>query len=115
MQEHILEKHPDAPLRVYTVWLPMLATDARSEWDPGVLADERVTHYWDGERIAGTWLADHDVGGGGFAGIVWDAFFVFGPEAGWGTEPGPLLGAGAPVIDDTEELEDTLLPLLEPA
>jgi hypothetical protein len=113
VQEHILDEHPDAELRVYTVWLPMLATDARAEWDSSVLADERVTHFWDGDRLVGTWLAERDVGGSGFAGIVWDAFFVFGPEAAWGAEPGPLRGAGAPVVNDTAELEKALLPLLE--
>jgi hypothetical protein len=95
--------------------MPMLATDARSEWSPQVLADERVTHFWDEERILGTWLAERGLGGTSFSGVVWDAFLVFGPEAGWGTEPGPLRGEGAPVIDDTAELEEALLPLLEPA
>lgn len=112
MQEQILEKYPDATLRVYTVWLPMLATDAREEWDPALLADDRVSHWWDEERVAGKWLADHDVGGLGYAGIVWDAFFVFGPEAGWGSEPGPLVAAGAPVIEDTTTLGNALRPLL---
>jgi hypothetical protein len=112
VRQNILEAHPDADLVVYTVWMPMLTTDAREEWDASELPDDRVTHFWDGDRVLGTWLAERDVGGSGFAGVVWDAFFVFGPEAGWGTEPGPLLGAGAPVIDDTDELDKVLLPLL---
>lgn len=107
-----LAQHPSADLHVFAVWLPMLATDARSEWDESVLADERVTHYWDGERIAGTWLAERDVGELGASGIVWDAFIVFGPEAGWGSEPGPVRRAGAPVIDHAAELREALLPLL---
>lgn len=112
MQENILDKYPDTSLRVYTVWLPMLATDAREEWDPGVLADERVAHFWDEERVVGTSLADQGVGDLGYSGIVWDAFLVFGPEAAWGSEPGPLVAAGAPVVDATADLEKALVPLL---
>jgi hypothetical protein len=113
VREQILDRNPSASLHVYVVWLPMLAPDARSEWDSSVLPDERVTHFWDGERIAGIWLAQRDVGGLGYSGVVWDAFFVFGPEASWGDEPGPLLASGAPVIDHSAELGDALLPLLE--
>lgn len=112
MQEHILDQYPDASLRVFTVWLPMLATDAREEWDPSALADERVSHFWDEERVVGQSLADQSVGDLGSSGIVWDAYFVFGPEAGWGSAPGPLLAAGAPVIDATADLEKALVPLL---
>jgi hypothetical protein len=108
-----LEQHPSARLHVFAIWLPMLATDARSEWDEGVLADGRVTHYWDGERIAGTWLAERNVGDLGASGIVWDAFLVFGAEAAWGTEPGPLRRAGAPVIEHAARLRAALLPLLD--
>jgi hypothetical protein len=113
VQEQILDRNPSTPLRVYAVWLPMLAPDARSEWDSRALADRRVTHFWDGERLAGTWLADRDLGGLGYAGIVWDAFFVFGPEASWGDEPGPLHASGAPVIARSRHLADSLQPLLE--
>jgi hypothetical protein len=112
VRQNILASHPSADLRVYTVWLPMLVTDARSEWRRSALPDERVRHFWDGERVVGRWLADEDLGGLGSAGVVWDAFFVFGPDATWDDVPRPLLASGAPVIDDTASLEAALSPLL---
>jgi hypothetical protein len=112
VQEQILEKHPSAKLQVYAIWLPMLPTDARSEWDESLLADPRVTHFWDDERVAGLWLADIDLGGLGYSGIVWDAYFLFGRDASWDTKPGPLLGSGSPVIGSSDQLERQVRPLL---
>jgi hypothetical protein len=113
VRENILARHPDAALSVYTVWLPMLATDARSEWPAGALPDPRVRHFWDGERVVGRWLADRNVGGLGSAGVVWDAYFVFGPQAAWDDVPAPLLAAGSPIDGDTSALAAALGPLLQ--
>ena len=41
---------------VYAVWLNQRVTDARDEIDESILADPRVTQYWDGEGITGTLL-----------------------------------------------------------
>jgi hypothetical protein len=112
VRQNILEQHRSADLRVYTVWLPMLVTDSREEWRRSALPDARVRHYWDGERVVGQWLADKDVGGLGSSGVVWDAFFVFGPGATWDDVPAPLLASGTPVIGDTAGLERALAPFL---
>jgi hypothetical protein len=93
---------------VYAVWLPMLATDSRRRWSASNLPGASVSQYWDGDRAVGTWLADHDVGGLGFAGVVWDAFFLFGPNAHWIGEPAPLLASGSPVVSETGSLERAL-------
>ena len=56
MQENVLEKHPEADLRVYVGWLPMLPTDARF----GVaelMVDDRVRHFWDGDQLLGSYFA----------------------------------------------------------
>jgi hypothetical protein len=91
----------------------MLATDERSKVETGLLDDPRVRHYWDGERVAGRWLAEAGVGGGeSFAGVVWDAFYVFGPDAVWNEKPAPVAAFGAPVISGAGELERALRPLL---
>jgi len=90
----------------------MLGPDARSAVDPGLLGDRRVRHFWDGERTVGRWLAEAGVGDPGF-GIVWDAYYVFGPDAVWNDTPAPLLGFGSPVISNTSALERELGPLLE--
>jgi hypothetical protein len=92
--------------------MPMLATDARSEWNESLLDDPRVQHFWDEERVAGLWLAERNVSEEGFAGVVWDAYLLFGPRASWESEPAPLAGAGAPVVDKADQLEEQLGTLI---
>ena len=90
----------------------MLGPDARSEVDTELLADPRVTQLWDGERVVGRWLADAGVGERSYSGVVWDAYYLFGPDAEWNERPGPLAGFGAPVISDSAALEREVAPLL---
>jgi hypothetical protein len=112
VQQHILEQNRSAKLRVYVIWMPMLVTDARSEVDESLISDPRVRHFWDGDRAAGTFFAQTDLGGLGSSGLVWDAFYIFGPHADWDAEPAELGGSGSPVITSTGELEAGLKPLL---
>jgi hypothetical protein len=90
----------------------MLGPDARGEVDTGLARDPRVTHFWDEKRVAGRWLADAAVGGESYGGVVWDAFYVFGPKATWNERPTPVAGFGAPVIAETSTLKHTLARLL---
>jgi len=64
----------------------------------------RVTQYWDGGGITGTYFADTDLGGLGFSGFVYDVYYVFGPAAAWADAPGPLAASGGPVLFRGEEL-----------
>lgn len=112
VRDNILERRPNAKLAVYVVWLPMLDTDSRGEVDTDLIADPRVRQLWDGERVVGRWLADARVGGAGPSGIVWDAYYLFGPDAEWNERPAPVAGFGAPVISSTGDLERQLAPLL---
>ncbi|HUH15562.1 MAG TPA: hypothetical protein VML35_06735 [Gaiellaceae bacterium] len=91
-------------MRFYVVWLNQRSTDARHTIDASTLADPRVSQWWDGEAVIGRWLADVDLGGLGYSGIVYDTYYVFGPEAAWADVPGPLAGSGVPVISRGEEL-----------
>jgi hypothetical protein len=91
----------------------MLSTDARSEWEESAMPDPRVTHFWDGDRTVGRWLAEQDAGGLGSAGVVWDAYFLYGPDAAWDDVPRPLLASGAPVVYETDALASALEPLLQ--
>ena len=104
MRENILDAEPSQKLRVYAVWLNQRSTDAREEIDASILADKRVTQYWDGDGITGTYFAETDLGGLGFSGFVYDVYYVFGPEAAWADEPGPLAASGGPVLFRGEEL-----------
>ena len=79
-------------------------TDERDEIDESILEDPRVTQYWDGEGITGTYFAETDVGGLGYSGFVYDVFYVFGPDATWDREPAPLRDAGAPVLFEGDKL-----------
>jgi len=109
VQEEILANNPSADLRVYAVWFSMLPGDARSAWEDGVLADPRVVEFWDEERIVGEWFAGQVEG---YHGIVWDAYYLYGPEARWDSAPSPLIGSGVPVYHVREALEAQILPLL---
>jgi len=42
VQREILEKNPNAKLKVYAVWFNMLASDDRSRWPQGLFSDPRV-------------------------------------------------------------------------
>jgi hypothetical protein len=95
------------------VWLPVLATDSRSEIETALLGDARVRQFWDGDRVVGRWLAEAGVAAPPSSGIVWDAYFLFGPEAAWNERPAPLAGYGEPVISSTGALERELVPLLD--
>lgn len=101
-----------AAVHVYAVWLPVLATDDRVEWDDRILTDLRVTHLWDETQASGRWFATHGYGGG--LAVQWDALFGYGPGARWGSEdtPSELRGWGRPIVAHADALADALRPLL---
>jgi hypothetical protein len=104
VRENILDAEASDQVRFYVVWLNQRSTDARDEIDEPILADPRVTQYWDEEAVIGTFLADVDLARLGYSGIVYDTYFVFGPDASWEKQPGPVKGAGVPVISYGSEL-----------
>jgi hypothetical protein len=109
VQSQILSAHPDAKLKVYAIWVNKLFGDARDRWDAAGLTDERVTHLWDGDDVSGGWLANNvDAYGSG----DWDTYLLFGPDATWDDQPGPLLGSGSPVDAELDRLESAIGPLL---
>lgn len=79
-------------------------SDNRGSVDATILGDTRVTQYWDGEGVTGKAFAADDLGGLGQAGFVYDVYYVFGPDAAWGDLPGPVAGAGRPVVERTDSL-----------
>ena len=104
MRENILDKETSKTFRLYVVWLNQRSTDARDEIDEETLADPRVTQYWDGEGITGTYFAQNDLGGLGYSGFVYDVYYVFGADATWADEPAPLAGSGGPVLYEGADL-----------
>lgn len=112
MQKEILEKYPSRKVRVYAVWFSMLPTDARAgwRWTSRVITDPRVEHFWDGKKVVGRWLAENGDSPG--SGVIWDAYFLYGPDAQWEQKPEPLTSWGGPILDEYDELQKNVVPLL---
>jgi hypothetical protein len=108
VQDQILERYPDADLRVYVVWLPVLPLDSRFDV-ADVIVDPRASHFWDNEQVVSHHLSTAFGSGGG---VVWDAFFAFGPDATWGDRPPEPIASGAPVVTEVAALESALEPYL---
>ena len=110
MQKFLLSQNPSTELQVYAVWLPILANDAREEWDGNTMPDPRVKHFWDGEKQIGEWFAEEIEG---YRGVSWDVYYLYGPEATWETVPSPLATSGGTIIGERKALEMRLRSLLE--
>ena len=108
MQEQVLERYPDADLRVYVVWLPVLPLDERFAV-ADVMVDARASHFWDNDQLVSDDLAQAF---GSEGQLVWDAFFAFGPAAGWEERPPAPLATGAPVVEEVGMLRTALQPYL---
>ena len=55
-----MDEHPEADLRVYAVWFNMIFGDDENQWDDSLLTDERVTEFWDEDRLLGLWFAEQE-------------------------------------------------------
>jgi hypothetical protein len=109
VQSDVLKTHPTARLRVYAIWTNKLFGDARNRWDAAGLTDPRVVHLWDAGDASGDWLVDHV---SGYQGGDWDTYLLFGPDATWTSQPGPLRGSGGPVAEQIDALRQAVSPLL---
>ena len=112
MQKEILENNNSANLRVYVIWFSMIPSDSRSSWNwtGGVLDDSRVVHFWDDKKKVGRYFAGKDPETND-PDVVWDAFYVYGPDAQWLLKPEPLLVTGSTVIDEFDGLQKALATL----
>ena len=116
MQSDLLSKHPAADLKVYAVWFNMIWSDARGQWSADILTDRRVTHHWDERKTVGQWYAQNVTRGGtaGSHAVVWDAYFLYGPEAVWQSDhPPAALRWGSPIVTARDELQQGLTDLLK--
>ena len=106
----MLQPNPDLKIQVYTVWFSMLPTD-----NPGALpdakelmADPRVTHYWDSRRTVGTrykhWVPSTVRGP-----IEWDAFYLYPADAVWTGEAPPMqLASGRTILETRRSLAEAI-------
>ena len=101
MRSDILRRYPASSVRVYVVWFDMLAGDSRQLVDTRVLNDPRVTNFYDPKKTVGRWFSQHLDRDNG---IVWDAYYLYGSDAAWTAEPGPLVSSGGTVIASSGDL-----------
>ena len=119
MQKEILEPRANSDLRVYAVWFNMVEGDAREHWRADLLPDRRVAHFWDEERVIGTWfaprtqseemesaLAPNSTGLG--QAVLWDSYLVFGPESRWDEGPGGIRRWGRTILRTQGQLRDAV-------
>lgn len=121
MQEALLEPNPQASLRVYAVWYNMFPGDSRDRWRAELLADSRVTHYWDEQRAVGTlyfqnltqfWerrapetAPPQDL-------ILWDAYLLYTPDEQWSDRLPDVVSWGATILLTQDRLTRDLQNLL---
>lgn len=43
---------------------------------------------------------------------VWDVYYLYGPDAEWTDDPGPLISSGGTIIGRSSELQKAITPLL---
>lgn len=104
MQSQILRQYPDADLRIFVVWLPVMPLDARFNV-ADVMVDRRARHFWDnGQRVSHELAAAYGSPGQ----LVWDAFFLFGPGEHWNHGPPRPLAEGSPVVENMATLNSAL-------
>jgi len=105
----LLAPDPSASLRIYAVWLPVLAGDERASRNGTYMPDARVIHYWDGDRAVGQWFSTQIDGN---ASVAWDTYYLYGPQAVWSTVPSPLADSGRTIYSERETLEMQVRALL---
>ena len=108
VQSKILLAHPYARLRVSAIWVNKLFGDAQPLGRRRAHRPQ-VVHLWDAEDVSGGWLADNVAGN---QGGDWDTYLLFGPDASWTSQPGPLVSSGSPVNHQIDELRQAMNPLL---
>jgi hypothetical protein len=109
VQTQLLERYPQADIRVYVVWLPVLPLDNNRVSVTETVTDSRATHFWDNDRAVSDELG---TAYGSDGAVVWDAVFVFGPDAEWGAKPPSPMDSGAPVVSAMTDVEQALKPYL---
>lgn len=112
MQSDLLRAFPDAPFRVYVVWMPVLPRDSRARWNPAVIDDLRATHFWDPDAGFGRWLHEFAPFRDHPDEIAWDVFALYDPDAVWPVHapPSGLLASGWTVSAERRALLQAIEP-----
>jgi hypothetical protein len=112
VQQEILAAHRAAPLRVYAVWFNNFEGDDRELWEPSLLHDARVTHYWDQKKQLGRWYANALTRPQAPEYVEWDAFFVYAPGDTWSESATRPIRWGRTIVGKREDLRAAVAGLL---
>jgi hypothetical protein len=91
----------------------MVPGDARSEWPRKLLTDPRVEHFWDEEKVVGTWYAGRTAvmrerltpeSKWKDGEVLWDTYLLYGSDARWEDAPTPLIHWGRTVVAARDSL-----------
>ncbi len=76
------------------------------------MPDHRATNLWDEQRVLSQWFSKYVDGEQGY---LWDAYYLYGSEARWenaDSKPTALVSSGGTVLGKRDQLEASILPLL---
>ena len=113
----LLEQHPRAFVRVFAVWMPVLATDvvAPTSRTLGRLADPRVRQYWDPDSLVAKKLGQDarppqpEPDCCRRKGVLWDLLAIYPSGGEWtATFPTAVVFNG-PVEDVADALKQALV------
>jgi hypothetical protein len=115
--QSVLTRHPNARVRVFIVWEPILPTDfsAPVTWVLGRAGDGRVQQYWDRNHVVAKRMAadarppqpqpeccDQ-------SGILWDLAAVYPKDRLWDQRMPAAIVFNGPVVDITAAIEAALV------
>ena len=108
----MLDEVEGKDVKVYAIWYNMLASDSEEKWPAKLLTDPRVVHFWDAEKIVGTWYGENvTVKRTGH--VEWDAYFLYAASSEWKEEgPSDRISWGRTIVDSRKRLQEDLLEAL---
>jgi polyisoprenoid-binding protein YceI len=122
----LLQQNPDLDLAVYAIWFTtvpenLLGGGVDPRWEQEALEDGRVVHFWDPQRLASAWLAEHQayegpqrsalartVGGLIWGSAIWDTYFLYSPQAEWGDDLSGLMSSAYPIAHHWDDIRQAL-------
>ena len=111
VQSELLERYPDQEIAVYAIWFKMFWGDSRSGWDPGLLTDSRVEHFWDETKLVGKWYGEQ-VTAKSTGHVEWDAWFLYGPGGEWDELSTKPIDWGRTIVGTRTKLKEQMSTIL---
>jgi len=88
---------------VIAIWFDMVRSDNRARWQPDLLTDSRVTHFWDTDKLVGTWYGENvTVQEPGH--VEWDMFFLYDRGASWTEDHSGVFSSGRTIWGRKDKL-----------